>query len=287
MKKKLIIIGIILVTIVLITGGFTFAKYTSKSIWNYYLESQGFYLSSDKLDSSPSKNVDNLWNGESVHFSLTNTLDNGVGTNFDINYKVTCTTSTGTDCFLNGTNSSVYEGVLSTYSVCQNNKDDGVDTTLLDKTNCEIKGYEWKNIPTVKDLYFDIADKSLNEVTVNITVSSTYPYRKTLSGEFKLTKDKNFNGNISMDYKNYTNYDNLIITNSYDEDKCVKVSWNADNLRIDSNKFISSLTDQNGYINEISLKIKGKENINYRFYKTNNKVYDISEFNLSEIVCSN
>ena len=99
MKKKLIIIGIILVTIVLITGGFTFAKYTSKSIWNYYLESQGFYLSSDKLDSSPSKNVDNLWNGESVHFSLTNTLDNGVGTNFDINYKVTCTTSTGTDCF--------------------------------------------------------------------------------------------------------------------------------------------------------------------------------------------
>ena len=90
-----------------------------------------------------------------------------------------------------------------------------------------------------------------------------------------------------MDYKNYTNYDNLIITNSYDEDKCVKVSWNADNLRIDSNKFISSLTDQNGYINEISLKIKGKENINYRFYKTNNKVYDVSEFNLSEIECSN
>lgn len=287
MKKKIIIFGIILITIILITSGFTFARYVSKSIWNYYLESQGFYLSSDKLSEDTSQNVDTLWDGESIHFSLTNTLNNEYGTDYDIDYTVNCVTNNGSECYINGTDSSTYNGVLSTYSVCVNNKDDGVDTSSFDKTNCEINGYEWDNIPTVKDLYFDIADKDLSEVTATITVTSTSPYTKTLTGDFILTKDKNIVGNITMDYQNYSSYDNLVISNSYDNDKCVKITWNADNLRIDSNDFLSYQTDSNGYINEIDIKINKKNNINYKFYKVNDNTYSTKDFNLTEIECSN
>ena len=68
MRKYLIMIVIFLGTILLITNGFTLAKYVSNTVWNYYLNSQGFYLSSDQLGNNV-KNVNNVWDGTSIHFN--------------------------------------------------------------------------------------------------------------------------------------------------------------------------------------------------------------------------
>ena len=42
-RKYLIYLVIVLAFILVATNGFTFAKYVSNSVWNYYLNSKGFY----------------------------------------------------------------------------------------------------------------------------------------------------------------------------------------------------------------------------------------------------
>lgn len=287
-KKRIVIISTIFIVIVIVLlFGTTYAKYKAESIWNYYLETKEFYFSSDKLGIEPIENVDNQWDGESVYFSLKNSDNNDDVTNFDIKYNVTCETNNGSSCSINGSNDSSYEGILSTYNFCENSTNDGVDTTSFNKVECEVNGYSWKNAPAIKELYFDIIDDTLDSVEVTITATSIEPYKKKIVGKFLLTKDKNLVGNISMDYKSYTNNDNLIISNSYDEDKCIKLSWDANNLRIDEDEFISSKADSNGYINEIIAKIGSKDTINYTFYKTDDKKYSTNDFNLTKIECSN
>ena len=90
---------------------------------------------------------------------------------------------------------------------------------------------------------------------------------------------------LKFDYKEFGNYSRVIISNSYDEDKCVKLNWNSDKLRIDSTNQNISLKkfDGNNNINEINFNIGKRNNISYMFFKTDfSKVYDSSEFSLVE-----
>ena len=48
-NKKIILIIIILLTLVFSSQISSFARYSSNYVWNYYLESHGFYLVSDSL----------------------------------------------------------------------------------------------------------------------------------------------------------------------------------------------------------------------------------------------
>ena len=281
--RKYLIIGVVLLTVVLlITNGLTLAKYISNSVWNYYLNSQGFYLSSDKLGDNV-KNVNNVWDGTSVHFNLTNSINEAAITDYDIKYKVTCTLSDGTDCKINGTDSNTYYGTLSSYNTCINNKNDGVDTTDFDKATCESKGYNWVIQKSTADIYFDIAT---DNVTADIEVVSIEPYEKTLTGTFILKKDKTLVEKTDMTYQSFNNYDRLTITNSSDDKKCVKINWDANKLRIDKDN-ITNYNMQNGYINEIILEIPSKDNLSYIFYKIDKSAtYDVNEFSLLEIECN-
>ncbi len=281
--RKYLIIGVVLLTVVLlITNGLTLAKYISNSVWNYYLNSQGFYLSSDKLGDNV-KNVNNVWDGTSVHFNLTNSINEAAITDYDIKYKVTCTLSDGTDCKINGTDSNTYYGTLSSYNTCINNKNDGVDTTDFDKATCESKGYNWVIQKSTADIYFDIAT---DNVTADIEVVSIEPYEKTLTGTFILKKDKTLVEKTDMTYQSFNNYDRLTITNSSDDKKCVKINWDANKLRIDKDN-ITNYNMQNGYINEIILEIPSKDNLSYIFYKVDKSAtYDVNEFSLLEIECN-
>ena len=281
--RKYLIIGVVLLTVVLlITNGLTLAKYISNSVWNYYLNSQGFYLSSDKLGDNV-KNVNNVWDGTSVHFNLTNSINEAAITDYDIKYKVTCTLSDGTDCKINGTDSNTYYGTLSSYNTCINNKNDGVDTTDFDKATCESKGYNWVIQKSTADIYFDIAT---DNVTADIEVVSIEPYEKTLTGTFILKKDKTLIEKTDMTYQSFNNYDRLTITNSSDDKKCVKINWDANKLRIDKDN-ITNYNMQNGYINEIILEIPSKDNLSYIFYKVDKSAtYDVNEFSLLEIECN-
>ena len=75
------------------------------------------------------------------------------------------------------------------------------------------------------------------------------------------------------------------MNNSYDENKCVKLNWNSNNLRIDdtSGKISSFKIDTNNNINEIIFNIDKKNSISYIFYKTDfSKKYDYKEFTFIE-----
>lgn len=294
-KKKYVILTLVsLMGFFLLMNFGTLAKYVSSVVLDYYLKTKSFYFSSTHLGSNTIKNVDNNWDGESVHFDLKNSLNQKVITNYDIDYEVICTiegeAAANAECRLNGTESNKVEGVLESEQICVNYTGDMVDVTLYNKEDCELGGYNWENQLTTNDLYFDIiltnVNYELKNVKVNIKATSTSPYRKTLNGEFVLNNIVREENKITLDYKNYNNYDRLIISNSYMDNKCVKVNWDSNKLLIDAetNDFNSYQVDLDGYINEISLNVEGKKSISYIFYKKNfNETYDVSEFSFEEI----
>ena len=72
-KKKYVVITIAVLFVILIgTAGFSYAKYASSNIWNYYLKSKGFYFTSDYLDSNNKQNINNTWDGNKVLFNIKN-----------------------------------------------------------------------------------------------------------------------------------------------------------------------------------------------------------------------
>lgn len=273
--------------------GFTFAKYVYNSVWDYYLKSKGFYFSSDYLGSNVVNNVNDLWNGDSVHFNIKNNLNDAVITNYDIDYSVSCEVegdaASYADCHMNGTTSSSTDGVLSSFETCVNNTSDQVDVSSFAKTDCELGGYDWVNQVATKDLYFDViltnSNYELKDVIVNVAATSTSPYSKTLSGNFVLHKTNIEAGKVDLSYKNYSNYDKLVVSNSYPNAKCVKLSWDSDKLLINANHntFSSFETDTNGYINAIEFNIDAKDSLNYMFYSKNfNTTYNVNEFSIEE-----
>ena len=288
--KYLVISVVGLVGLLIITRGITFAKYASNSVLNYYLNSKGFYFDSDDLSSSTKKNTDTSWNGNSVNFTLSNSANETLSTEYDIKYKVTCTLeeeNTSKVCYLNGTNSNTVEATLSTTAGCSNYTDDGVDTSAYEETLCKEKNYTWESKPTIANLYFDVVDTKGNDVdtaTVLITATSTSPYEKTLSAKYILNKDKNELGTLALTYESKTNYENIIVTNSYNEDKCLKLTWNPENLVIDlDDETIKKNKDENNYINEIIFNLEKKNSRNFIYYKTDNtKTYSEEDFTLVE-----
>jgi hypothetical protein len=292
-KKYIILIVLIVGGIFLYIYGLTYAKYVFNSAWDYYLKSKGFYFSSDYLGTTAAKNVNNLWNGDSVHFNIKNNLNQVVMTDYDISYSIVCTVqgdaAAYTACHLNGTTSNTEIGVLPSIQSCVNNTTDGINVSAFTQTECESKGYNWVVQISEKDLYFDVIltnnNYELNDVVVNVAVTTTSPYHKVISGDFTLHKSIMQEDNLSMKYKNYSNYDRLIITNSYSSNKCVRLTWDANKLMIneDTSKFSSYLTDTNGYINEIKFNIGAKNNLNYIFYKKDfSATYNVNEFLIEE-----
>ena len=284
----------VLVGGLLVTRGVTLGKYVSNSVLDYYLNSKGFYFDSDDLSTSVEKHYDTSWDGEEVYFNLKNNSNEKLATEYDIKYKIVCTIeeeNTDKKCYLNGTDSDTTTGTLSAVFGCSNYTDDGVDTTSYSESKCTNNDYTWESKPTFSDLYFNVVDttgKDVDAATVSITATSISPYEKTLSAKYFLTKDKNEIGTLSLKYETYNDYENIIITNSYNENKCLKLNWNSDDLIIDinSNDIVSSKTDENDYINEIIVSVSKKDSINYIFYKRDKeKTYDEKAFTLVETEC--
>jgi len=289
-RKYILITICVICCIFVITSGFTYAKYVANSVWNYYLNSNGFYFESEDLSVNEKKNINNNWDGSSTYFTISNSSNDSLITEYDINYKVTCTLEEEYDsveCLMNGSTSNIYEGVLSSYSYCYDRENE-LNVDLYSKSTCENGGYTWIKQKTEKELYFDIVNNSEDEISsynVNIVVESTNPYSKKLLGKYILNKGISDIGSLNLNYTSFDDYDNVVVTNTYTEDKCVKLSWDSNNLRIDVNKDnISSYeTDTNGYINEIVFKLNSSSNMSYIFYKTDiNKSYTFEDFTLVE-----
>lgn len=290
-KKRLIIVFVSLILILLLVNGISYAKYISGWVWNYYLGSKGFYFTSEELGSSIIKNVNNNWDGKSTHFTISNSLNESVISDYDINYKVVCEIENNINdyvCLINGTNSNEFTGTLSVYKTCINNTGDGVNTSNFNQITCETSGYVWNKQQAIKDNYFDVVAKDgslVKDVTVNVEVSSISPYSKILNGKFILHYNDSNDGEISLSYNTYSDYSRLIVTNSHINKKCVEVSFDTTKflIDVDENDLFSYKTDDNGYINKIKFDINSKDSKSFRFYKLNNEaVFDENVVNLME-----
>lgn len=288
-KRYLILGGSVIIVSILLTVGLTYGKYATNAVWNYYLGAKGFYFTSDYLSMENTQNVNQLWDGEKVYFSLSNSDNELVATNFDISYEVTCEVEEeNTMCYLNGTTQNVYNGVLSGYETCKNTKNDGVDVTSYSKTTCEIEGYTWQKEIAKPELYFEVVKEDgtpVTDATVKITATSKSPYKKTLTGTFLLHRDSTSSGSILKSYTNNQYVEKLYLTNTYNEEKEVTISFDSQNHRLAKEKItiISHTTDENGYINSFKIKLSSKKSKELTFYKTDfQATYDETAFIVQE-----
>lgn len=301
MKKNKKHTILIIVALAIILGGLFFnegisyAKYASQSIWDYYLKSKGFYFNSDYLSIDEQKNIDNLWDGNSVKFNLRNNLNQKIITEYDINYEVICEiigeAGAHIACKLNGSESDTLTGVLSSISACKNTKNDGIDVSEYKKSECELGGYEWIYEIANNEIYFDIVktdeNYEINDIVIKIIASSTSPFKKTITGSFNLHKINSVDGEITMNYNDFSSYARLILTNTFETNKCVKLSWNPEKVVIDLNteEYPLYVINENNYINEVKFNINSNDNKKFIYYKKDKlEVINKEDFIVEEII---
>ena len=269
LKRKLKFQYLVLVILILgvaVTRGFSLAKYATNKAWNYYLKSNGFYFSTD-FDTQDTINTN--WNGNPITFTINNFEEDSV-TNFDIGYQVTCSVvgeaASISTCKLNGGDSNTFSGTLSSNEYCS-------DDQYLTKDACETHSGEWITAKTHRDLTFSVVPTGNDEITnatVQVQVRATAPFTKTITHRYILTKGKSEIGTLNLDYKSRSQYDHLVVTNSYNENKCVNLTWDSSKVRIDLNdNSYATTTDGNGVINGITFTIPKKDSKNLVFYRTN------------------
>ena len=285
-RKYLIIIFLSALALMVVYFGTTYAKYVYKEAHNYYLQSKGFYFTSDYLDVNTKQTVNNYWDGSSVYFNIKNNINESIVTDYDINYKVKCTTNNANaTCNLNGSGKNEIDGVLKLNAVCENNTSDGVDTSTFTYEECSSNGYTWNNKVVSEEMYFDIVGYDISRVNVNLEISSISPYKKTLVGKFILNKVKTTT-DIDIKYKDYSEYGILNLRNNSNTTRCVVVSFDPNNLLVNEYNTAKSYTkNSDNYIDSLTISINSSSSANYKFYKKNNITYDASSFTIVDIDC--
>ena len=285
-RKYLIIIFLFTLALMVVYFGTTYAKYVYKEAHNYYLQSKGFYFTSDYLDVNTKQTVNNYWDGSSVYFNIKNNINESIVTDYDINYKVKCTTNNANaTCNLNGSGKNEIDGVLKLNAVCENNTSDGVDTSTFTYEECSSNGYTWNNKVVSEEMYFDIVGDDISRVNVNLEISSISPYKKTLVGKFILNKVKTTT-DIDIKYKDYSEYGILNLRNNSNTTRCVVVSFDPNNLLVNEYNTAKSYTkNSDNYIDSLTISINSSSSANYKFYKKNNITYDASSFTIVDTDC--
>lgn len=292
--KKITIVLLLLLTVIAATT-LTFGKYIYNSVWNYYLKSKGFYFESDLLEINKKNNSLLKWNGSDIYFTLKNSLNNELISEYDISYKLTCIVlgdeANYIDCVINGTNSNTFNGSLSNVASCVNNVD-SEDVSSLTKVDCELNGYTWHDEVTIKNNYFNLVlkdeSKNIDEVSVKIIAESIKPYNKTLVGIFNINKIDSENTELETYYQSFSEHDELSITNKSTSDKCMQLSFGSSNylFDLDETEVENYSTDSDGKINKINVKIEKSSSVIYKFYKINDgKQYSINDFTIEEKEC--
>lgn len=230
MKKKLIILTIMSLVILLLAFSYTKASFVYNQIWNYYLNSKGFYFTSDY---SVEDNIYNFWDGSSIAFNI----KNNDGDNYDVDdlyFDVKCIVPEGSSCTLSK-NSSIIQGGSA-----------GSDTILFN------------------------LDTELNDINVIIEASSTKPYKKKIRLNFILHRATTELGSIDYNVVDYGNYSLLNISNYYDSNKCMVVRWNNTDVRVLDDDIYNIATDSSGYINEFNIYVLKNRTSSVKVYSIGN-----------------
>lgn len=198
---------------IILPSAITFSRYVYKVARSYYFNTKAFYFNSDKLSEDVAVFEADNWSGidpytVTINMNSRKNLEEVSKVNVNYTIKYTC---------------QVFKSSGEEY------EDDLIDFVIANTTEEE---YDSKNgisktifadIETPNLSSFDFTVNLKNNVILNnddyifitVTATSTYPYKKTLIGTFKIAI-----GNPGMSYqiedKPYSPYLNLIITNTLD-----------------------------------------------------------------------
>ena len=278
-KRIIIIIGIV-VSILLFVLIFkpSFARYVYNGLKDYFYESQGFYFNCDKLSTSGAVFQLDNWDGVNsfdVTFNMDSFKNNMISSNVDIAYDISYECSSKAICTI-----SKETGLIST-------------TTHTDYFVITI-------IPKVTLIEGD-------SIILDVSVTSTNPYVKTLSGKIRLNvgipgvtyeiSDKvnrpylDFKITNTLDYyrvvKTFDTYSigDTIEQNVYNslseenKNKCtsalIKLEFDPNVILVDITSefydsaydFTTQMINNKEYINSIIFGMEPVSSMNIRFYK--------------------
>ena len=183
-NHKKISIFILIFLIIFLLLGVTFGRYIYNIVNNHILETKGFYFNSSILTINNKKYKINNWDGVNSYtltIDLNNKKNEMVSTTSDIRYEVIVNCPSKVMCTLSKNKGIIYE----------TQKNDSYQITITPTTNF----YEG------------------DEVVVKTEVTSTYPYKKTLSATYNIGVEKS-KFSYSIEDSENQNYLTLNLTNS-------------------------------------------------------------------------
>lgn len=185
-NKKRIFLILIVVLVVITTLGLTFSRYIYNGVRDFYLSSKKFYFNSDKLDVSTANYQLDNWSGVDPYTIIINMNSNKnslVHAEVDIPYTISVT--------------------CSNTVTCQSNKN---SSTIQSATNTDSFIITITPVTTFSDG---------DQITVNVSASSTGPYIQNLYAKFILKIGK-VGLSYSIDDSANSPYLEMRITNTLD-----------------------------------------------------------------------
>lgn len=233
-----------------------YGRYVKDVVEMYYLRTQNFYFSSDKLTIHGKTYEINPWSGDEpakIDVNMSSLLNSIKGTSENIVYNASCSASEKVYCYFGSIGNTSQEGTIDT----GDHKD---SFTVF--------------VEAKENVSFATGEK----VTVTITAESVSPYKETLTATFEIIiGDYGINYEIEDEVGNL--YFDALVTNTLDCE-AVKVKLTIPNRYIDfiyfdmSNTILESSTyttteASNGYeyINSVTFTVGPKSSLLVRYYK--------------------
>jgi len=253
-------VSIVVILIVLAFSISVFGRYIYNAIREAYFVAEEFYFTSDILTVNGSNYQYNNWGGTEVYpiqFYLYSYESQVAKLDYNLNYTVTCSTS----------NSDKVKCSINSYG-------DGAPTTV----NGTIPSSTNSSEVTV----YVTPLTTINEgetVSIEVTASTSVPYQKTISCTFTLERETPQGVSYTIEDAKDSEYAILKLTNINDAEIPITLSFDADELRIDSNDEIyinrktttgSTVTTTIGgkqYVEKIVFNLAAETTRYVKFYK--------------------
>lgn len=276
-NKKLILFALI---IIVLSVGTIYGKYIYLEIKDFYLATQNFYFSGDKIDIHGSTYMLDNWSGTdsyTIPFTVNNYKNNSVYTTSDISYDISFTCSSNATCSASKTTGIIYsEGHTDTFNITMRPNvtlstgdqiSVDVEVTTTDPYIKTLTGTFILKVGTMGIFYEieDVADRTY--FTVNITNTRDY-----------YTVDEAFDSYSVGDEISMETY---LALSDTDKEKCSSVimdlSFNPTVVLLDMTtsaylrKTSESTTNIGGYdyLSEFTFKIDALDSEEVKFYKVN------------------
>ncbi len=267
--KKICVALIICVSILGCFITVNYGRYIKNIIEVYYLRTQNFYFTSDKLTINGRNYEIEPWGGTLEHrinISMSSLLNSLEGTTVDILYDVNCETD---------------GKVLCGIDVAGDTEDHRTIGTLTHSDNFTVIVSPKENVQL----------KDGDRVKVNLKVKSTKPYVEELSATFILIIG-NYGLNYEIEDEKGRVYLDSIITNTLDTQTAIVTLTisDTDNISFDMTNAVlkqegvttttKSDAEGNEYIYRVKFKVDPKSSMLVRFFKKNandNYSYILSE----------